>query len=101
MNRLRMNRFRLANREERMERRKRRFNNESSLKFTDISSERYRWYIFPNGKGVTIRNPIYLNVSKNGGHRVYDYQGNSWYVRPNQSWYMKWRCRKNRPNFVK
>lgn len=92
---------RLFSRTARLERRKAKFVNESGMKFSDISSEKYRWYVFPNNKTLRISGPLFLNVSKSEGHRIYDIWGNSWYVKPNQSWYMKWRVRRCMPNFVR
>ncbi len=37
--------------------------NESGLKFTDISSEKYREYNFPNGKTLSIKKPRFLHIS--------------------------------------
>lgn len=75
------------------------FKNGTELMFTDISSERYREYIFPNGSVVRIDNPLQLNVSKNG-HRVFDGQGVSHYIQ--QGWiHLKWEVKLGQPNFVK
>src|SRR6201985_106076 len=56
------------------------FKNESSLEFTDISSEEYRIYEFNNGKTVMISEPLKLNVAKSGGHRIFDGSGISHYI---------------------
>ena len=76
------------------------FFNTSGLEFKDISSEEYREYNFPNGNKLTIIKPLKLNVSKSGGHRVFDAQGVSWYVKPKESWYIHWVVEKDKPNFV-
>jgi hypothetical protein len=74
------------------------FKNGTDLKFADISSEKYREYVFPVGV-VRIENPLQLNVSKNG-HRVFDAQGVSHYIP--QGWiHLKWEVKEGKPNFVK
>lgn len=74
------------------------FLNESNLEFTDISSEQYRIYEFNNGKTVMIVEPLKLNVSKNGGHKIYDKSGMSHYIP--QGWlHLSWRAKPNQPNF--
>lgn len=77
------------------------FINESELTFTDISSEKNRRYVFPNGKKLRIKNPMYINVSKSGGHRLY--ADNKWcyYVQPKEGWHIRWEVRKGKPSFVK
>lgn len=75
------------------------FINKSNLEFTDISSEKYRTYVWDNGATVKIKNPLYLNVSNNG-HRVFDLDGISHYV-PNGWIHMYFKARKGMPNFVK
>ena len=76
------------------------FINESNLEFTDISSEQYRIYEFNNGKTIMIVEPLKLNVSKNGGHRVYDNSGMSHYIP--QGWlHLSWKSKPGKPNFVK
>jgi hypothetical protein len=77
------------------------FINKSGLKFKDISTEKYREYSFPNGKTLKIKNPLYINVSKSNGHRLFDAQGYSWYIRPNESWFIRWKVKDGEPNFVK
>jgi hypothetical protein len=51
----------------------------SELKFKDISTEDFREYEFPD-MTIRIENPKQLNVSKSGGHRVIDGNGESHYV---------------------
>lgn len=75
------------------------FKNESGLTFADISSESFRTYDYGN-KTVTIKNPIYLNVSKSGGHRLFDAEGFSHYV-PNGWVHIFWKAKDGQPNFVK
>jgi hypothetical protein len=40
------------------------FINKSNLEFTDISSEKFRTYVWNNGATVTIKNPLFLNKIK-------------------------------------
>jgi hypothetical protein len=77
------------------------FLNESGLNFNDISSELNREYTFPNGNKLLILKPLYLNVSKSGGHRLYDESGTCYYVQPAEGWYIKWQPREGQPSFVK
>lgn len=76
------------------------FINESNFEFSDISSELYRVYEFSNGKTIMISEPLKLNVSKSGGHRIYDNSGVSHYVP--QGWiHISWKAKDGQPNFVK
>jgi hypothetical protein len=76
------------------------FINHSSLEFTDISSEQYRIYEFNNGKTIMISDPLRLNISKNGGHRLFDGSGISHYIP--QGWVrISWKAKPHQPNFVK
>jgi len=77
------------------------FNNESGLDFKDVSSEKYRKYVFPNGGELKITNPVKLHVSKSGGHRIFDAFGISWYIKPDESWYIQWKADDGQPNFIK
>lgn len=77
------------------------FINESGLGFTDISSEAEREYQFPNGQRLFIGKPLYLNVSKSGGHRLYTEDGFCYYVQPKEGWSIKWKVRQGKPSFVK
>jgi len=74
------------------------FNNGTDLKFTDISSEKYRVYDFGD-KAVKIENPLQLNVSRNG-HRVFDKQNVSHYI-PLGWVHLYWEVNDGQPNFVK
>lgn len=56
--------------------------NTSGLEFTDISSEEFRTYIYPNNVQVTLPQPVALNISDRGGHRVYTEDGISHYIVP-------------------
>ena len=77
------------------------FINESGLEFCDISSETGREYGFPNGQKLYIGQPLYLNVSKSGGHRLYTKDGWSYYIHPREGWWITWRVKDGAPNFVK
>lgn len=74
--------------------------NTSGLSFTDISSESFRLYKFHNGSEVRINEPVALNVSKAGGHRILDSEGCSHYITP--GWFhLVWKAKDGQPNFVK
>lgn len=77
------------------------FINGAELEFNDISSEKKREYGFPNGKTLKIAKPLYLNVSKSGGHRLFTGKGWSYYVQPKEGWWVRWKVREGEPNFVK
>lgn len=53
-----------------------------SLKFSDLSNERFRTYIFENGDALRLDEPLALNVSASGGHRVALKDGRSYYISP-------------------
>jgi hypothetical protein len=76
------------------------FVNNSGLDFVDISSEAYREYVFSDSLIIKINQPLRLNVSKTGGHRVFDADGVSHYV--NSGWkHLRWKAKPGQPNFVK
>lgn len=56
------------------------FRNGTDLVFVDISAEVRRTYRFPDANVVTIYNPLLLNVSNSGGHRIYDALGKCHYI---------------------
>lgn len=61
------------------------FRNESTgpvkpLEFSPLSDEKYRVYCYPDGTIVRLEEPVALNVSKSGGHRVYTADGISHYI---------------------
>lgn len=65
--------------------------------WVDISSEKYRRYVFPDGV-VEIVEPLNLHVSESGGHRVFN--GRSWYIPP--TWIaIEWEAKDGQPHFVK
>lgn len=76
------------------------FRNESGLKFDDISSELFRVYKRPGDFEIVIQEPLALNVSKGGGHRIFDASGNCHYIAP--GWIqLSWRVKEGAPHFVK
>lgn len=76
------------------------FKNESGLDFVDISSEEYRTYKYADGSEYRIDAPQRLNVSKAGGHRVFDGAGLSHYI--TKGWRaLQWKAREGQPHFVK
>jgi hypothetical protein len=76
------------------------FNNQSGLTFVDIDSERARTYRWKDGSEVNIDQRLKLNVSKSGGHRIFDAHGKSHYVSP--GWvHLSWVAKEGQPHFVK
>lgn len=69
--------------------------------FSDISSELYREYVFPNGDKLTIKNPLFLNVSSSGGHRLFTSDGTSYYIQPKEGWYISWKTKEGAKVFIK
>ena len=51
----------------------------SNLTFKDLSDEQYRVYIYPDME-IRINEPLFLNVSASGGHRIFDSEGKSNYI---------------------
>jgi hypothetical protein len=74
------------------------FVNESGLEFKNLSDELFRVYEFPDME-VTITEPLLLNVSASGGHRIFDAQGNSNYI-PAGWRRLYWRVKENKSNFA-
>lgn len=74
------------------------FKNSSTLTFNDISSEEYRVYEFGNGKIIRIDGPLQLNVSKSGGHRLFDSAGMSHYI-PKGWVHLRWKAKVDQLNF--
>ena len=79
------------------------FINESGLDFYDITSETYREYLsFSDQHPLKIDgNPIAVNVSKSGGHRLFTSTGWSYYIQPKERWAIRWKSKEGLPNFVK
>ena len=76
------------------------FRNESDQEFTDISSEASRTYNFGQKGFVKIANPLFLNVSASGGHRIFSADGQSHYI-PSGWIHLSWTVHEGQPNFVK
>lgn len=76
------------------------FRNESGHTFTDISSEQYRIYTFPNREFVRIDEPLKLSVASSGGHRIFDASGHSHYI-PKGWLQITWAAKEGQPHFVK
>ena len=74
--------------------------NESGLEFKEINTEKYRTYEWESGFKVTIENPVYLNVSNSGGHRILDKSNKSHYI-PAGWKHLFWEVFDDKPNFVK
>ena len=72
----------------------------AGIQWTDVSSEQYRIYEFKDKQLVRIDNPLALNVSKGGGHRLVDAQGKSHYV-PKGWIHLEWKVFDGQPHFVK
>ena len=49
--------------------------------WTDISTEEFREYRFPDEQTVRIEKPLKLKVSRSGGHRIVA-EGGNFYVPP-------------------
>lgn len=75
------------------------FVDEANLSWNDISSEAYRVYQFADLE-VKITNPLKLNVSRSGGHRIFDAAGVSHYI-PGGYRHLYWEAKPGCPNFVK
>lgn len=75
------------------------FKHDTDFSWNDISSEQFRVYEFAE-KQVRIDNPLQLNVSRSGGHRVFDASGVSHYI-PGGWIHLFWKAKQGQPNFVK
>jgi hypothetical protein len=76
------------------------FINESGLDFTDISTEAVRRYHYKGDTEIVISGPLMLNVSRSGGHRIFDENGVSHYI-PKGWIQLTWIAKPGEPNFVK
>lgn len=76
------------------------FINKTDLHFVDITSEKYREYVFASGVIIRIDNPIKLHVSSTGGHRIFDGASMSHYI-PKGWIQLRWFARSGQPHFVK
>ncbi len=79
---------------------KSKFINESENDFTDISSEQSRTYNFGSKGFVKVSEPLFLNVSDSGGHRIFSADGQSHYI-PSGWIHLSWQARPGFPSFVK
>jgi hypothetical protein len=68
------------------------------LKFKDISGKKYRIYHFDKGEELIINNPIALNISDSGGHRIIDGIGRCYYISPKWLW-IEWEPKEGEPSF--
>jgi hypothetical protein len=75
------------------------FVHKTDHKWTDISSEQFRVYEFPD-KDVKIDSPLMLSVSASGGHRIFDAGGVSHYI-PTGYRHLYWQVKDGQPHFVK
>lgn len=73
--------------------------NIGDIEFQNIASEEYRTYTFADNC-VTITSPVWLNVSKSGGHRLIDIEGISHYI-PSGWYHLCWMSKEGMPKFVK
>ena len=69
------------------------------LEFKDVSDELYRIYEWPDGKIVKVKDPVSLNVSKSGGHRVLDKAGMSHYI-PSGWVHLYWKVKPGKEPFA-
>lgn len=74
------------------------FKHSTNLQWVDISTEEYRIYNF-NTNLVRIEKPLLLNVSKSGGHRIFDDKGNCHYI-PSGYQQLTWKVKEGQPHFV-
>jgi hypothetical protein len=68
------------------------------MEFKDLDHEEYRVYKFDNNVMVRIDNPLKLNISKSGGHRIWDARGVSHYV-PSGWVHLYWLVKKGENHF--
>jgi hypothetical protein len=74
------------------------FINKSELEFKDVSAEASREYTFESGVSVLIIEPLKLNVSASGGHRIFDASGDSHYV-PSGWIHLRWTAKPGAAHF--
>lgn len=74
--------------------------NETELQFVDISSEKWRCYLWDtDGDEYWIENPQWLAITGNG-HRILDGDEKSYYI-PFGWRALKWEVKKGAPHFVR
>ena len=77
------------------------FRNGTKHKFHDISAEKHRTYIYPDGSSLTIDGPLLLNTNHaSGGHRLFDVLGDCHYVKGGWN-EIKWRVYPGEDHFSK
>ena len=74
------------------------FRNGSKLTFSVIDDEKYREYVFPQGV-IRIDEPLCVNVSASGGHRVFSADGMSHYI-PKGWMVLRWEAKTDRPHIA-
>jgi hypothetical protein len=74
------------------------FINESDLVFKDLTDEQYRVYVYPDME-IKIDEPLKLNVSASGGHRVFCSKGISHYI-PAGWRHLYWLVKDNKSHFA-
>lgn len=50
------------------------------IEWKNIDHEIYRYYTFPGGNRIVISEPVLLNVSRSGGHRILDAKDVAHYI---------------------
>lgn len=74
------------------------FINKSGLEFKDLSDELFREYIYPD-MTIKIKEPLLLNVSDSGGHRIFDTEGYSNYI-PAGWRRLRWKVNEGKSHFA-
>lgn len=77
---------------------KEQFRNNSNLEFRELTDEEYRVYVFPDME-IKINEPLWLNVSPSGGHRIFDSNGISNYI-PSGWRRLYWVVKEGKPHFA-
>jgi len=72
---------------------------ENELEFKDLTDELYRVYDWLDGKTLIINNPVKLNVSSSGGHRVLDDDNISHYI-PSGWKHLYWKVKEGKKPFA-
>ena len=71
----------------------------NKLEFKDISDEQYRVYEWAGYSKIRINEPLQLNVSESGGHRILDKEGTSHYI-PKGWLHLYWVVKEGKPTFA-
>jgi hypothetical protein len=75
------------------------FTHSARIQFNDVSDEQYRTYFYASGHEATYDEPLRLNVSASGGHRLLTADGMCHYVKPNWE-SISWMPKPGRPHFA-